>query len=191
MCTNGYDNDGEMMFDNLNECCEYAEFDNGECYYDDVCVESNDEPTPSPSPVPSLPTLITPKPTPACTGCPVPPNPVPVTSPSPTLCTDQPIYWDGIQCTRGKPMGGETPDNIDDLIMFETYDECCLTYALMYLDECPMYDGCNPVSGTPPPSPGIEVLTYAPSSGSTGGSTPTISKETTGPPTLSRNKSDE
>lgn len=80
-------------------------------------------------------------------------------------------------------MGGDTPDNIDDLIMFETYEECCLTYVLMYLDECPTYDGCNPVSGTPPPSPGIEVLTYAPSSGST----PTISKETTGPPTLSRN----
>jgi hypothetical protein len=242
VCTNGYDNDAEeMMFDHLSGCCEYAEFDNGQCYYDDVCADTNDKPTPFPSenstplpptptpptptpptptvdtpeptnelipqtpttPVPSLPeiqvstyapttlTLITPKPTPVCTGCPVPPNPVPVpptpvTSPSPTVCTDQLIYWDGVQCTRGPPMGGNKPDNIDDLIMFETYDECCLTYVLMYSDECPMYDGCNPPvpSGdTPPPSPGIEVLTYPPSFGST----PTISKETTGPPTLSRN----
>ena len=52
MCTNGYDipPGTEMDFyDTMSECCD-EEFDDGECVYNDVCVDETPNPTPVPTP---------------------------------------------------------------------------------------------------------------------------------------------
>ena len=72
---------------------------------------------------------------------------------------------------------------------FDTVGECC-TDAFGGVQNCNYVDVCVP-TGVPSPNPTqVEVLetpeptTYMPSPAPTFGSTPTVSKETTGPPTM-------
>jgi hypothetical protein len=168
----------------------------GDCKYEDVCKEPCPEP-PIPVPVPE-PEPTTPSPS------------VGIASPAPTPCPDRKWYIemsnDGMTktCTNGY----EIPDNIEGMTYFDNEDECCA--AEFDEGECNVVNVCievteppptpvptfivteepepttpspiEPEPTTPSPTPDNEVFTNEP----TFGSTPTVSKETTGPPTIDR-----
>ena len=102
------------------------------------------------------------------------PSTIEITSLKPTACEERLWYFSSGSCTNGY---SDLSDDIGD-IMYSTLNECC-EYELPGL-LCSYDDTCKPPTAAP--SPGLEVFTYSPSFGST----PTVSKETTGPPTMSR-----
>ncbi|KAL3761538.1 hypothetical protein ACHAW5_003086 [Stephanodiscus triporus] len=101
-------------------------------------------------------------------GCYPKPTPQPSldesTTPMPTACEERLWYFNSGICTNGYDMPIDNGNN-----MYSTLKECCEMNGM--INECSFNDVC------------LEVFTYSP----TFGSTPTVSKETTGPPTLSRN----
>jgi len=114
-------------------------------------------PTPTVSPVTGEPT---PMPSPKPTGSPV--------TLSPTLCEDKVFFFDGNVCSN--------EFYIADAPSYDSAMVCCeqnLGSESYMNGSCNYVDICN----TLPPSP-------APTIASTFGSTPTVSKETTGPPTM-------
>eukprot|EP00571_Detonula_confervacea_P014806 CAMPEP_0172300942 /NCGR_PEP_ID=MMETSP1058-20130122/2936_1 /TAXON_ID=83371 /ORGANISM="Detonula confervacea, Strain CCMP 353" /LENGTH=145 /DNA_ID=CAMNT_0013010901 /DNA_START=45 /DNA_END=485 /DNA_ORIENTATION=- len=76
------------------------------------------------------------------------------------------------QCTNGY----DVPPGVDDMTYFDTMSECCV--GMFDDDKCVYNDVCAPTS-SPSDSP-----TTTP----TFGTTPTVSKETTGPPTILPNR---
>ena len=97
----------------------------------------------------------------------LPPTPSPVT-PAPTPCEAQLFFFDGNTCSN--------EFYIADASAYESAKSCCnVNFGIgsFMSGSCNYVDECN----TLPPSP-------APTFISTFGSTPTVSKETTGPPTM-------
>ena len=161
------DSDEAILYATPEECCE-ASLDDMNCPVFDGCELS---PTPSPftdeieTPKPSMTTeSVTPLPTPM-------PSTNEIMSLKPTACEERLWYFSSGSCTNG--YSDLSDDNGDT--MYLTLNECC-EYELPGLS-CLYNDVCKP----PTPAP-FEVVTYSP----TFGSTPTVSKETTGPPTMSR-----
>jgi len=166
-CTNNVAGDA-FFFDNVSfktimACCNVnfgmGSFVNGGCNFIDVC---NSLP-PTPSPVEDIKTLLP-------TDSPITPEPTesPIT-PAPTPCEALPFFFDGNTCSN--------EFFIADASSFDSLAKCCnMNFgAGAFTDgSCNYIDICN----TSPPSP-------APTFISTPGSTPTVSKETTGPPTMS------
>ena len=81
-------------------------------------------------------------------------------------CEMRPWYFDGEACTNGIAPDGD---------LFDTVLACC--EAEEAEGECTFIDVCNPVP---------ELVTPIPTDQPTFGSTPTVSKEVTGPPTRGR-----
>jgi len=89
-------------------------------------------------------------------------------TPAPTPCFDLKWRVSGDECTNGFQItSNDTGDS-----MYETLQECCEDYFGVGF-KCKYDDICFDEDETPEP-------TLQP----TGGSTPTVSKETTGPPTM-------
>jgi hypothetical protein len=123
-------------------------------------------------------------------------NPEPLTTPPPTPCEGIPFYYSGGMCSNsGTVISGATGP-------FTTAEQCCdmnfgtgSMYIATFDGGCNYDDSCNPpppVSSlvTPPPTLMPPEPTPAPSSfemltvNPTSGSTPTVSTEVTGPPTV-------
>ena len=168
-CTNNVAGDAFFFTDNVSfktimACCNVnfgmGSFVNGGCNFIDVC---NSLP-PTPSPVEDIKTLLP-------TDSPITPEPTenPIT-PAPTPCEALPFFFDGDTCSN--------EFSIADAPSFDSLAKCCnMNFGAggAFTDgSCNYIDICN----TLPPSP-------APTFISTPGSTPTVSKETTGPPTMS------
>jgi len=109
----------------------------------------------------------------------LPPSPSPITdspiTPAPTSCDERVFFFDGNTCTNDV--------FIADAPEFMSLKKCCnFNFGVGSLEDrsCIYTDICN----TLPPSP-------APTFISTPGSTPTVSKETTGPPTMDSGRDEE
>jgi hypothetical protein len=212
VCTNGFLEIGE--FTTLQECCEVTQ--SGEdCLYDDICSPNPPipEPTPSPTPVPTTIEIETPAPTTCmeqeyytvggiCTN-------EGMTPPGGTafltllecceetqtveecefvdICCEMRLWYlseSGV-CTNGFTQDGE----------FASLQECC--EVTQSGEDCLYNDICNPDPPAPTPTEVVSmvptlVFTPEPTPGEgtgepTFGSTPTVSKEVTGPPTKGRN----
>jgi len=167
--------------------------------------------TPTPNPVTPSPTLnpVTPSPTlnpvtPSPTLNPVTPSPTlnPVTdeptpapiesiqtnspTPAPTPCEAKIFFYDGNTCSN--------EFYLLDTSSYNSVVSCCDANfgAGSYMNGCNYVDECNSLpptlapietTETPPPSP-------SPTMEATFGSTPTVSKETTGPPTMTHSRPD-
>ena len=87
-------------------------------------------------------------------------------------------------CTNGY----ENTSNDSGNELFNTAFECCEDgLGMGNSGQCPFEDVCFPNPPTPTPPEVLETpepTTYMPSPAPTFGSTPTVSKETTGPPTM-------
>jgi hypothetical protein len=146
-------------------CCNMnfgtGSFTNGGCEYVDICN------TLPPSPSPSEP-IVTPSPaTPEPTESPV--------TPAPTPCEALAFFFDGEVCSNDI--------FIADAASYNSAEICCnmnFGTGSFMSGSCNYVDICN----TLPPSPAPTFLT-------TPGSTPTVSKETTGPPTMPAGRGDE
>jgi hypothetical protein len=107
----------------------------------------------------------------ACSTEPPSPSPtVNIVTPAPTPCEAQVFFFDGLSCSNEMI--------IADASSYDSLDACCSdNFGSMSLmtGDCQYTDMCN----TLPPSP-APMVTIQP----TFGSTPTVSTETTGPPTL-------
>jgi hypothetical protein len=107
----------------------------------------------------------------ACSTEPPSPSPtVNIVTPAPTPCEAQVFFFDGQSCSNEMI--------IADASSYDSLDACCSdNFGSMSLmtGDCQYTDMCN----TLPPSP-APMVTIQP----TFGSTPTVSTETTGPPTL-------
>jgi hypothetical protein len=145
-------------------CCNMnfgaGSYMNGSCYYVDICNTL----LPSPSPIEPV---VTPSPaTPEPTDSPV--------TPAPTPCEALRFFFDGETCTNAFLVA--------DATSYNTAMTCCnmnFGAGSFVSGSCNYVDVCN----TLPPSP-------APTFVNTPGSTPTVSKETTGPPTLIAGRDD-
>ena len=104
------------------------------------------------------------------------PEPSPSGTTQPTTCEERLWYFNSNSCTNGYD---DTSNESGD-IMYSTLLECCENEQSSL--DCSYTDVCKPPTPAPSPGFGLEVFTYSP----TFGSTPTVSKETTGPPTLLR-----
>ena len=115
----------------------------------------------------------------------LPPSPSPITpeptdspiTPAPTPCDDRVFFFDGNTNTCSNDI------LIADAPEFMSLKKCCnFNFGLGSLKDrsCIYIDICN----TLPPSPSPTFI-------STPGSTPTVSKETTGPPTMGSGRDDE
>lgn len=191
---------GGLCYDTVEACCE-EEFGMADCNYQDICAPTSVptlEPTPNPSPGPTPSPTENPTKKPVEEEVSVPPTLSPPTlTPStyaPTSCDDRRWYTLNTktnfkQCTNGydvPPVIG--PPIVDIVTYYESRQECCVTE---FADgECVYDDVCSPTAApsippttsepTPFPSTELIVITGSP----TFGSTPTVSKETTGPPTM-------
>lgn len=107
---------------------------------------------------PTPPEIVTPEPTPS-----------PVT-PAPTPCEDQVFFFDGVSCSN--------EFFVADASSYDSLSACCSANFGSMSDmtgECQYTDICNPLPPTQSP-----FITNSPTSGST----PTVSTEVTGPPTM-------
>lgn len=112
---------------------------------------------PSPSPIAAIETLE--------------PTPSPVT-PAPTPCEAQVFFYDGVSCSN--------EFIIADASSYDSLSACCNdNFGAMSLmtGGCEFTDICNTMPPTPAP---FSMITNPP----TTGSTPTVSTEVTGPPTM-------
>jgi len=186
MCTNAGEstsNDAyagdSIKYDTLKECCnELFGLNQEDCMYEDVCnpVESTKRPTRRPSKRPTR------YPTSNPTKKPVAAIVTTEPSPAPTPCEGRKWYLlstkdNSMMCTNGYDIPPGT-----DMDFYDTMSECC--------DEefddgkCVYNDVCVDETPNPTPSPTLDptpspIITGTP----TFGSTPTVSKDTTGPPT--------
>mmetsp|Transcript_21519 Transcript_21519/g.35280 ORF Transcript_21519/g.35280 Transcript_21519/m.35280 type:complete len:334 (+) Transcript_21519:565-1566(+) len=178
MCTNAGEstsNDAyagdSIKYDTLKECCEQLFGLNQEdCIYEDVC--NTVAPTRRPSKRPTR------YPTSNPTKKPVAAIVTTEPSPAPTPCEGRKWYLlSFMTCTNGYDIPPGT-----DMDFYDTMSECC--------DEefddgkCVYNDVCVDETPNPTPSPTLDptpspIITGTP----TFGSTPTVSKDTTGPPT--------
>eukprot|EP00970_Alexandrium_tamarense_P001711 scaffold221_cov189-Alexandrium_tamarense.AAC.5 len=191
MCTNdsNFPDNEKYIYASLVKCCEDV-FGTLSCEYDDICSS----PQPSKAPVTPQPTIVTPQPT-----------------PSPTSCEERMLWHpsaDGSMCTN------DANYPTDDNDFHNSLQECCKavfgTLVCEYDDICtssqpskapvtpqpssPAPTTDAPVSPLPTMSPLSAVTTappttprpsFFPTASPSFGSTPTVSKETTGPPTMS------
>ena len=107
-----------------------------------------------------------------------PPTPTPISTvvtdeptPSPTTCEDQVFYFDGSSCTNELVLGDNVPS-------YNSLNRCCnQNFGPGSLSQgiCEYTDICSTELPTPSPT----TITNPP----TFGNTPTVSTETTGPPT--------
>jgi hypothetical protein len=165
VCSNEFVIADAPAFNSAKACCNInfgmGSFMNGQCNYVDEC---NTLP-PSPSPV-------TPEPTPSPIENIVTLSPV---TPAPTPCEALLFFFDGETCSN--------EFIIADASSYETVQACCnanFGTGSFLAGSCGNVDICN----TLPPSP-------APTFISTFGSTPTVSKETTGPPTMAAGRGED
>jgi hypothetical protein len=165
VCSNEFIIADASAYNSAVACCNVnfgmGSFASGECNYVDEC---NTLP-PSPSP-------ITPEPTPAPIEPIVTPSPA---TPAPTPCEALLFFFDGEACSN--------EFYIADASSYETAKACCnanFGTGSFMTGNCNYIDTCN----TLPPSPAPTII-------STFGSTPTVSKETTGPPTMAANRGDD
>lgn len=184
-CTNGYDsNEGDNFYHSLTACCR-REFPNVspkfcKSFAEDVCIEPLITPNPT-TPSPTTPSPTTPYPTPDPTPDPTP-KPTRQPTPSPTTCEEREWYYTSNNiCTNfGNPPTSSYPSKRKCCMAnteTDTYEEIQVgALGGTYFPKpstCVYYDFCIPFI---PPSPPTGAPTF--------GSTPTVSKETTGPPTL-------
>ena len=104
----------------------------------------------------------------------------PEPSPAPTPCEGRKWYLKEdsqnlLLCTNGYDI---PPDQVANMDYFDTVGECCMD-AFGGVQGCNYVDVCVP-TGFPSPEPTTDMPSPVP----TFGSTPTVSKETTGPPTM-------
>eukprot|EP00804_Cyclotella_cryptica_P011713 CCRYP_011315-RD/>CCRYP_011315-RD protein AED:0.13 eAED:0.13 QI:0/0.8/0.66/1/0.8/0.66/6/154/665 len=103
------------------------------------------------------------------------PEPIdtPAPTPSPTTCEERNWFISGEGSTPICSNGFSFASNSN---LFESVAACCMALGN---GDCFVEDICSTANPTPSP-----FATYSPTAGSTFGSTPTVSKETTGPPTM-------
>ena len=111
--------------------------------------------------------------------CQIPPGIVePDPSPAPTTCFDRKWHKSGGMCTNGF----QSTSNDDGNALYNNMVECC---DVEFSDgKCRYEDICFDLTVTEWPTP-------SPTDQGTFGSTPTVSKETTGPPTKAADRVEE
>jgi len=166
-CTNYPDPDGQGVYNTMQECCEKRFGASGYCAYDDFCnpIDPTTSPTKSPTEDPTK-------------------NPTPIPTKSPTT-TAQTATSPPTSCLEANSIWYFVPDfasmsnTCTNIAIpnsgFNEYDgpaKCCKE-NFEDLSSCRQFDVCNP-----------EMLPPEPTPSPTSGSTPTVSKETTTPPTM-------
>jgi hypothetical protein len=157
-CSNEFYIADTFSFNSLVDCCD-SNFGsgssmNGGCTYVDVCN------TPMPSPN----NIETPMPTPTVE--------TPAPTPAPTPCEAQLFFFDGMSCSN--------EFFVADTSSYNSVVMCCednFGSGSFMSGGCEFTDICNTMPPTPSP---FSMLTNPP----TTGSTPTVSTEVTGPPTM-------
>ncbi|KAL7532585.1 hypothetical protein ACHAXR_004721, partial [Thalassiosira sp. AJA248-18] len=177
--TNDIDPDNDMAYAGLEDCC-WAEFGVKYCDSYDVCA-----PTISPS---TTPTTLSPTRNP--TTQPVVPLITPEPSPAPTRCEDNRKWRPNVDSTLCTNAADSTSNDSIEIFLdkYDSLQECCdqvfgsdggCKYEDVCVDEITPNPTRNPITPNPTSSP----ITPDPTASPTWGATPTVSKETTGPPT--------
>lgn len=161
-CSNAVYIADSMSYSSVSDCCDASfavgSYSNGRCNYVDECQT----PMPTPPPVTSF---VTPPPTEAVI--------TPPPSPAPTPCDSLPFFYDGMKCSNEFPVAGAQS--------YDSVVSCCddnFGVGTLISGGCTYMDLCSTLP--PSPSPVVPISTIMP----TFGSTPTVSTEVTGPPTV-------